>query len=260
MFYAHRIIPYLFIGLTLFFITYANLELYNERKKTMNSFLTQDIYGNQIRLEWQKIDGQSPELTQKIKSVSDILIQTYTKQELRFARMNPEAIANDYFLKSLAPLFKDDLEKIDWKMIEEQIHAIFHQFFTTTDFAQFSPAGETHFFVIAKDPKSDQLLGFIQFLINPEYPQGTVKAGMFGIIPEAHNRGLEKILMSSIFRLMPNVKRLIIHTRASSEVALSEYAKWGFIHFYDGYWVNSEYRVTQSDSLPKTAESLIETD
>lgn len=258
MFYADRIILLLSIFIGLALSATINFELHNERKETMNIFLTHDAFGNPIRLERQKIDGQSPELTQKIKNVSDILIQAYTQQELQFARMHPEAVPTEHFLKSLAPLFKDGTENVDWDKVEKQIKAIFYQFFTTTDFAQFSAAGETHFFVIAKDPNSNKTLGFIQFLINPEYPSGSIKAGMFGIMPEAQDRGLEKILMSSIFKLMPDVARIFVHTRATNTKELAAYASWGFAHAQQGYWVNSEYLAKQFDTLQAVADTLIE--
>lgn len=228
-------------------ITGIQKELFKERK-TMNSFITHDEAGNAFYLECEKIQGQSPQLTQRVQQLSDILIQTYTQQELHFARLHPEAISQDYFLKPLAPLFQEGIGKIDWKIVEDQIRAIFNQFFTQTEFAQFSPENEINYFVTAKD-NNGKLLGFIQFLINPNYLQGTVKAGIFGINSEDLQPELRKVLMSSIFRIIPEIKRIIVHTRATNTALLDLYSKWGFMHVQDGYWVNSEYIIANSKTL-----------
>lgn len=220
-------------------------ELFKERK-TMNSFITHDKAGNKVYLEWETIQGQSPELTQKVRSLADILTQTYTQQELRFAQKHPEAIAQDYFLKPLAPLFEK--ANIDLKIVENKINEIFNRFFTQTEFAQFSSADEINYFVTAKNA-SGKILGFIQFLNNPDFSAGTIKAGMFAVTSEDLQEELRAILMSSIFSILPETQRIIVHTRITNTNLLDLYKKWGFTHKIDNYWVNSEYITASSDVL-----------
>ncbi len=94
-----------------------------------NTFITHDAFNNPIRLEWERIEGQSPRLNEALKSVNSLLIQAYTQQELNFTRKHPEAIADEYFLKPLAPYLEQGSEQVDWLTIEHEIHAIFTNFF-----------------------------------------------------------------------------------------------------------------------------------
>jgi ribosomal protein S18 acetylase RimI-like enzyme len=224
------------------------------------TFITKDATGMPIELEWERIESLSPRLNEKIKSLSEILVQAYTYQEVQFARKYPEAVPNEYFLKHVASLFKDGVEKVNWNLVEEQLKAIFHQLFTTTDFGQFSGTEDIHLFVVAKDKETKLSLGLIQFLITPEYAFGTVKAAYFGVMPAAQNRGLEKLLTSSIFAVLPNVTRIFLHTRITNEKALVAYNSWGFTQFSGplAFWTDMEYRAGQSTILQKTAETLVE--
>lgn len=222
-----------------------------------NTYITHDAFNNPIRLEWERIEGKSPRLNEALKSVRDLLIQTYTQQELSFARKHPEAIPTEHFLKSLTPYF-EQIEKADWSRIEQEIHGIFTNFFTNTDFAQFSEPGSVQCLVTAYDEKSGKLLGFIQFLTTSAFGEDGIKAGMFAVVSDAKDRGLDKILMSSIFKLMPTIQRIFAHTRATNKYELGLYSSWGFVHIQDGYWVNSEYSIASSDILQKTAETLVE--
>lgn len=249
----------IFCVTAVYFAAYATKT---ESNKTMNmtpktgSFSCKDTQGNQILFQWDSIDGKSPELTQKIRQVSPLLINAYTQQELQFARKYPEAIPTEHFLKSLAPLFEKGAEAVDWHVVKEQITAIFNNFFTTTDFAQFSAEGEQHIFVVAKDATTDATLGVIQFLSNHAYSQGSIKAGMFGLAPDAQGRGLDKILMASIFKLKPDVTRIFVHTRATNENELVAYEAWGFAHEFKGHWVNSEYLTEKHKELQNIAENM----
>lgn len=270
MYYAYCIQVSLCLCIASYFYATKESELqHTERTKTMNtilhkwltyiqkvtlnkgSFTAKDTSGNPITLEWERIDGQSPKLTQKVKRFSDILAHTYTNQEIQFAQKHPERVPHEHFLKGLEPLFKDGNDKVDWKQAEKQILALFRQVFTTTDFAQFSGFQDIHFFIVAKDKENIQ--GLIQFLITPEYAYGTVKAGYFGIEPTAQSRGLEKVLMSSIFKILPEIQRLFLHTRPTHEKAISMYRSWGFREFQGPlpYWIDLEYCTEQCILLQK---------
>lgn len=243
-----------FICIMLITITCLKTELKAfKRDKTMNkqtaqktgTFLTTDLNGKSIIFDWKKYEGNSPDLTHQIQKVSDILADTYTMQELQFTRIHPQAVPNEYFLKPLAPLFENGFENVNWQYVEKQINAIFQQFFTATDFAQLSSADEQHLLVTAQEKESEKILGVIQFISNPAYPKGTIKAGLFGIPKEAHGRGLEKLLMNSIFKLMPDVSRVFIHTRITNEYLIGMCKSWGFntLPQKQEYWVELEYLV-----------------
>ncbi len=271
MHYAFCIQASLCLCITTFALEGSELQ-HTERPKTMNnqkeqlsqwlthiqkttfyhgSFTAQDTSGTTITLEWERIDGQSAKLTQKVKSFAEIFAHTYTKQEIEFARKHPERVVHEHFLKVLEPLFKNGNDKVDWKQAEEQLLALFRQVFTTTDFAQFSGSDDIHLFVIAKEKEIP--LGIIQFLITPEYAYGTIKAGYFGIEATAHNRELEKELMGSIFKILPETQRIFLHTRSTHKKALSMYQSWGFKEVQGPlpYWTDLEYSTAHSSQLQK---------
>ncbi len=224
------------------------------------TFSTKDKFGVPIVMEWERIDWQSPRLTEKIKSLSEILVQAYAQVEVEFAQKLPDAVPNDFMLKSLAPLFEQGIEKVDWKIVEEKIKATLQQFLTTTDWAKSSGANDVHLFIVVKDNQTGTPLGLIQFLITPEYTEGNVKAALYGVMPTSQQRGLEELLMSSIFKLIPEIKRIFLHTRITNEHALNGYRTWGFTQFPGplANWIDLEYLAERSDILQKTAETLID--
>ncbi len=209
-------------------------------------------------LEWYGIKSRSPKHTDLIKQSTDILVQTYVSMERQFAQTHPEAVKTEMFLKPLIPLLSKGLASVDWHKAEQILYDTIHNFFASTDFAQFAGPDDICLFVLAKTKHSKELCGIIQFLVTPEYAQGDVKVGMFGIAPHAEHLGLENVLMSSVFRIIPQVKRLFLHTRKSNKKALDLYRSWGFTP-YPGplpYWCDMEYNTDQAQSLQEVAQSL----
>lgn len=218
----------------------------------------QDLSGKSLIFEWTVYDPTSPQFTQAIKNVSEVFAQTYTNQEVEFARKRPEAVPTEPFLKSVAPLFKHGIDKVDWKNVEKHVRSTMDQFFSTNDFAKWASPNDLAIFVIAKDIKEETSLGAIQFSITPDYVYGTVRVGLTGILSSVQNRGLEKLLMSSIFKLLPDVSRLFLHNRPTNERALAQYLQWGFIHF-DGTnpdWPDFEYLAESSTVLQNAAATF----
>ena len=89
--------------------------------------------GDPFIFEWEFVSPNSEIFNHRIKNASEILVHTYTQLELQFARKFPEAVPNEFFLKSLAPLFQEGEGKVNWVLIEKEIKETFNQFFTTTD-------------------------------------------------------------------------------------------------------------------------------
>jgi len=224
----------------------------NLNKKT-GELSAEDLLGSPILLEWETIDQQSPRLNEKIGALSDILAQIYTQQELLFAKKHPDTAANEYFLKPLAHFFQNDNKNIDWNIVEQEIKNIFTKLFTETDFTKTSTTNDLHIFVVVKDKKTNTALGLIQFLISPEYKEGDIKAAFYGVLPTAYGRGLEKILMSSIFKLVPSTKRIFLHTRLTNEDAIKMYYEWGFTQFDNKMpnWPDFEYLAEKSETLQR---------
>jgi ribosomal protein S18 acetylase RimI-like enzyme len=255
----------MFITLTYVAMAFLNAYSYatsnssqgiNHMNKTHGSFLAHDIHHNPIVVGWEIIPGQTDRLTEKIKSLSNILVAAYTQTEVEFARTKPEAVAHDFMLKPLAHLLEKD---VDWNMFTQQTAVLLEQFFVAFDWKNRSGALENNIFVTAQDQNTGDIVGVMQFLITPEFSQGTIKAALSGVVPSWHNRGLEKILISSIFKIRPDVKVIFLHTRATNQSALDKYQEWGFVRTAEKIpnWVDVEYTTERSDVLQQEANHLI---
>ena len=217
-----------------------------------------DDNGTPVTLEWTIYNPTSPQFTQAIKDVSHIFTQTYTRQEVEFARKRPEMVPTEPFLKGTAPLFEHGIDNVDWQAVEHHVKTALHQFFTTNDFAQWASPHDLALFVIVKENINDAPLGAIQFSSTPDFANGTIRVGLTGILTDAQNRGLEKLLMSSIFKIVPGVTRLFLHNRPTNEKALSFYDEWGFKPFAgtNADWPDFEYLATDFQVLQKAAATL----
>jgi|GEM_PF-1499568 len=222
------------------------------------TFYTQDNQGNPITLKCELVDPTSPKLNQIITQTSEILVQMYTIMELQFAQIHPETVNSEMFLKPIAPLFTRGVEHVDWKAAETQLNSHLRQFLTTTDFAKYGSPNDVQLFVTAHAPDTNQLLGMIQFLVMPQFDYGTIKVAFFGVQPSAHDHGIEQLLLSSIFQLVPNVSRIFLHTRITHQQAIELYQSMGFTKFAGPlpFWIDLEYLTEKAKSLQQTANML----
>ena len=258
MFKINVIILPILMGLN--FCAFANVFKGIIKMNTKNGiFLTQDISKNPIILEWEEISGQTEQLSEKIKDIAAILVSAYTKTEVDFACKKPESVSSDFMLKSLAPILSQDIHKVDWGQFEAKTKNLLEQFFATTDWAKYSNAQDVNIFVIAIDQTTGDRLGVIQFLISPDFGPHNVKAALYGVAPFAQSRNLEYLLMSSIFKLKPDIKRVFLHTRSTNTDAISNYKYWGFTEFAGKLpnWTDLEYLTEHSNKLQKTSDSLV---
>lgn len=131
-------------------------------------FIASDILNNPITFEYEEIRGQTDRLSEKIKSLSEILVPSYAQSEVEFARKKPEDVPNDFMLKSLAPLLDEKTNDIDWSLFQQKTENLLRQFFVTMDWKASSGAQDIHIFVVARNKETDKALGVIQFMITPD--------------------------------------------------------------------------------------------
>ena len=227
----------------------------NQIKKS-GVFLANDLLNNPVILEWEEINGQIDRLSEKIKSLSKILVPYYTQIEVDFARKNPENVSNDWMLKSLASLLEQDTNKVDWNLFQQKTEALLEQFFATMNWK--NSAQDINICVTIKDQKTENTLGVILFLITPEFAKNNIKATFYVVVPAAQNRGLEKLLISSIFRLRPDIARVFLSTRSTNQKDILSYKDWGFSQLdIVPNWTDLEYLVEQSNTLQKISDCFI---
>ncbi len=225
--------------------------------KKSGTFIAKDSLNNPIILEWKEVQGHTDELAQTIRGLAEIIAPSYTQTEVEFAQKKPEEVPNDFMLKTLTSLLEQGVENVDWDLFQKKTENHLRQFFANTDWKSSSGAQDVHFFVTAKD-ESNKPLGVIQFFTTPDFEKDTIKAALFGVIPTAQNHGIEKLLMSSIFRLQPEVKRIFLHTRSTNITAIDAYKEWGLVEFAGKLpnWTDLEYMADQSATLQTVSEDL----
>jgi len=184
---------------------------------------------------------------------------------MRFIKAHPEEILADKG-DPLYPLFKNGVESVDWKLVEEkQSTAIRSGWWlkNAEDVVMRELANTIIFFVEAKDHATNKSLGFIGCGINADDPQGAVAVEPLAIAPEEQQRGLGKLLLSSIFRLLPGVTYIRLGTNKTNDVAIAAYTALGFTQRPadptdpKNTKVIMEYQAEKSDILQKTATSLV---
>lgn len=252
-----------------------------ERNKKMNnhtattnfgSFLTTDKLGSSIILEWKKTTIVSTDFADAMKAMWSFARDAYTPVEMQFLKTFPEVVGTEPYFKPFEPLFANGIDNVDWNAATKIMESILqnHFIFDPTQFPQEMIAASSQdicFVVIAKDAATNQPLGFITFLMRHSYPRGEIKVMSFAVAATHQNRGLGKLLMSSIYKIDPTIKRIFLCTRVTNSNALQAYRSWGFVTdekpildhpFNLAHWSFMEYKTEQSDILQNTATMLNE--
>ncbi len=269
MFYAHRITAILcfclHISTTIHMCVNNKPENNFERIKTMNSFVSHDKFGTPVTLEWQQTTLFSLDFANAMKNVWPIAHLAYTPVEMQFLHAYPDVVKQDDHFKVFQPLFVNGPDAADWTLVEEKMREILKGHFvfdisSWPDSVIKKYANDILYYVSIKDSASQQIYGFITFLMRPDYPAGNIKVMSFAVDPAQQNRGLGKLLMSSIFKIYPEVKRIFLCTRVTNDHALRAYSNWGFTldknpildHAFNlEHWTFMEYKKECCDILQK---------
>lgn len=225
-----------------------------------------DKAGATLTFEWEKLEVSDLVFAEKLKSLSDIYVQAYAPVWVRFLQKNPETITSIDRFKFLEPLFKQGIDSVDWNFVAEKLMVRGRQVFG--DLAAGDHWKHTvSWFVVVKNQAVP--IGFVQFFLKPEYPFGTIKVKNLMLLPSAQHRGIGKLLMSSIFKIMPSVdlKRLVLTALQTNKRAITAYASYNFKpyedknkqirpHSLDPYYVRMEYLTDQSDVLQNESQKL----
>lgn len=214
-------------------------------------------------LDWLQTDILSPKLAAFKQTICELASSILAPAETQFLRAVPKAVSQELFLRPCAPLFEKG--EVDWVRVEETIRATIKQFYLM-DLSKFGsevikPLLDDRYFLVAARNRDGQLSGFLMAAITPALPQGNVKVISTGV----KERGLDKILMSSLLKIIPDIKRLFLFTRPTNIADLEIYRSMGFTQdrnpFQDPnhqmnteYLIPLEYRMEHSDILQNTVK------
>lgn len=228
--------------------------------KRQGYFTTQNVSGSDFVIEWENIAANSIRLNEKIRTFGHLLVNAYSNIEIEFAKKYPDLVKDEMFLKSLYPLFINGASNVDWSAAQNQLKEVLNHFFLETDWTQFSKIEDIHIFASIREKNSSQILGLAQFIVTPENEYGTIKIALYDGVNPSSNPELNKLLLSCIFKLIPNVNRLFLHTRITNEVSISAHQQLGFTKFLGPlqYWIDLEYWADRNNILQMAAESLNE--
>ncbi|MFH0898869.1 MAG: GNAT family N-acetyltransferase, partial [bacterium] len=233
--------------------------------------ISHDKHGTPVIIEWQKTTLFSPEFATAMRQVWPLACQAYTSVEMQFLQTYPEVVGTENYFKPFEPLFKNGLDTVDWGKAEEVMRTVLKSHFifdASTLSAEIVTqyAKDACYVVMLKDQQSNAVLGFITFIARANYAQGDIKVMSLAVDQIHQKRGLGKLLMSSILKISPGIKRIFLCTRVTNETANKAYQAWGFTkdenpimdHAFNlDHWIFLEYKINRADLLQEIAKSLI---
>ena len=222
----------------------------------MQQFFAYDKLGKEILVEFTRVDPQSPQFSEELNSISDMLSRAYVPVEVEFVRKFSSNLSKDKFLNSIEPFFKDGIDNVKWPQVEERVKQILIQFFGD-DFSKSLAANKemstnfTHLLIVAKEQGTKSPIGAIYCLMNKVDPEKIVRIPVFGVSPKAQCQGIGKLLMNSILKCIPDAKKIALSTRVTNERAIKTYHAWGFVPSPNTmeHWLNLEYTVEFKNGL-----------
>lgn len=233
---------------------------------------TTDKLGKSIIIEWAKGDILSSDLAAFKSSISDMASRIFAPVEVQFLSTHPHAVSEEIFLRACAPLFEKGEEHVDWEKVDETIRSTIKQFYLA-DLSRFGMEAikpllnDVYFFMTLKDQETNQIIGFLMSSITPALSYGNLKLINLGRYPEDINRGLDKILVAALFKIIPELKRIFLYCRPTNAADLKEYQSCGFKPDLNpiqdpnhkvnlNYLTLLEYRTENANSLQEEAEKL----
>ena len=154
-------------------------------------------------MEWEKIEASDPAFLEKMDSVCDMLVQAHTPVTVKLLQKHPEIVNTVEDFKRLEPFFKHGVDSIDWSILTEKLKLGTRQFFlheAATGYNQ----NDISWFVVAKD--STGPIGFVQFLLRPQFEYGTIEVKNLMLLPVAQHRGIGKLLIVQFSRYFLQLK------------------------------------------------------
>jgi len=215
---------------------------------TSSVLMASEPIGENMILQWKKADILSKDLADFKIRISELACNTLVPKEVKFLQAYPQAVTHEMFLRPCAPLFEKGKEKVDWSKVSETIHSTMKQFYLA-DISAFGesvlkPLMQDAYYLVSIKEK-EELLGFAMFAVTPALPPGYVKLINLVVLPKV--KELDKLLIHSIFKILPDAKTLFLYTRPTNTEDIHNYLTWGFTK--DAIPVNDPNHKVNNDYL-----------
>lgn len=241
--------------------------------KKSGQLRAKDAYDAPVTLTWTQTHIRSPDLAAIKKRICELAVQTTVPDELQYLRAYPEAVSYEMFLKPCAPFFEEGLKAVNWKLVEDKIGATLRQFYHA-DLSSFAAEvikpliNDIHIFVMLQEQGREEIRGYVMFSATPALSYGDMKVINLALVPAAKDRGLDALLLSSIFKIVPEVKRLFQFVRPTNEELITQYYSLGFTadlnpdqdpnHIVNPRsFIRLEYDVNEADLLQELSETIV---
>jgi len=189
---------------------------------------------------------------------------------LQFLQAHPQAAKQEVFQQSSAPLLEKN--PINWEEVRKNIHSSIRQFYEI-DLSNFGEAvikpllNDVYFIASLKEEDNEKLLGFMLLAKTPALPYGSIKVINLVVDPNEEDRSLDKLLLSGIYKIDPEVQDFFLFARPTDFVSLEKYRSWGFIENKDprldpnhkidlNSQIFMEYKSALSSTLQNEANNL----
>lgn len=233
-----------------------------------------DKNGKRIIFQYKLASVHEPEYAKEMAAVAEIYGRAMGPIEFEFLKSKPDidGFYNSYPLveldvetyNRLKLLFCNGPESVDWtpvkEIIAEKAWAFVGNMGNHKDF-------KTRFYdslflnVVAVDEETGQRLGWICYHVHNIFCNpGQVSLDILAVIPEAQNRGIGKMLASSVYKLIAEVKNIGLCVKTYNEFAIKAYKAWGFFESkyqdQNSFDKSMHYETEKSDILQKVAKAL----
>ena len=189
-------------------------------------FTAVDKFDAPVLIELRVVDKEDQDLKAILGRFSEIASQSMAPSEVQFLKANPNLPFEDEHYNEFRPFFIKGVDSVDCGLIEEKMRARIKSF-VGKDASAFC-SSNLYIFGEIKNKETQSLQGVISFGISPAVRDGDIKLTNIAILPELQNRGLGKLLTSSIFKIIPQIKRIILTVRPTNRKAFDAYFAWGF--------------------------------
>ncbi|KKP35834.1 MAG: hypothetical protein UR26_C0002G0134 [candidate division TM6 bacterium GW2011_GWF2_32_72] len=274
----------LFLKLSLFFlcllwILFLYKSFFNQKsawffyvERTMadkqdQKILTQDKFGRQVVFELFSMNLRTDEFNEKIQKLSEVYGKAFLAPIKALLKDYSFIFSNIKFYKKFNKLMViNDFKESERRSVEIKACKDLAQHFIDVETVISSDVST--WVVVAKDKETDLILGFLEFSLYKKASARSIRVEIIAFLPEVQHLGLGKLILSSIFKFLPETKRITLGVLKSNLNAIKAYNSYGFvmcepekewsnIDELDSFRINLEYDVERSDSLQKDAHNKL---